>query len=169
MFAVWSIGGLLVIAFGCIVFRGAPYVPSHRADIRRAFDELAPLAVDDTVLDIGSGDGVVLRAAAARGARAVGYELNPFLVGITRLLSWREPKVEVRLVDAWLTPFDAQTTVVYIFPVSRDLAKLQKTVQTQATRLGRPLRLVVYGMTLADWVPQAASGAHTLYLVEPLQ
>jgi len=31
------------------------------------------------VLDLGSGDGALLLEAAARGARAVGYELNATL------------------------------------------------------------------------------------------
>jgi hypothetical protein len=61
---------LLAIFFGLVVFIGAPYVPSQRKYVRRAFEHLG-LGAKDVLVDIGSGDGVVLRIAASYGAKAV--------------------------------------------------------------------------------------------------
>jgi len=33
-----------------------------------------------TLIELGSGDGRVLKEAAAKGVRAIGYEINPVLV-----------------------------------------------------------------------------------------
>lgn len=42
--------------------------------------DLTSVRAGDTVYDLGCGDGRVLLAAARRGARAVGYELDVELV-----------------------------------------------------------------------------------------
>jgi len=85
---IWGwIVGVAILLFGLIVFRGAPYVPSQKRYVRQAFDELYPLGIRDVLVDVGSGDGIVLRLAAERGAQAIGYELNPLLVIISRWLS----------------------------------------------------------------------------------
>jgi SAM-dependent methyltransferase len=159
----------VILLFGLVVFRGAPYVPSHRADIAQAFDELYPLSESDVVVDVGSGDGIVLRMASARGAQAVGYELNPALVMISRFLSRHDSRVTVALRDFWLTPLPADTTVVYGFAVSRDMAKMTAKMQREATQLGRPLWYIGYGSELAGYTAQKTCGASRLYEFKPLQ
>uniref|UniRef100_A0A670K0I0 ATP synthase c subunit lysine N-methyltransferase n=1 Tax=Podarcis muralis TaxID=64176 RepID=A0A670K0I0_PODMU len=42
------------------------------------------------LVDIGSGDGRIVIAAAKVGFKAVGYELNPWLVWYSRYCAWRE-------------------------------------------------------------------------------
>ncbi len=148
---------------------GAPYVPTHQKELSTAFDTLYHLGKKDLVVDIGSGDGRVLRAASVRGAYAVGYELNPVLWFISRMLSVHNPLVSVELRDAWSATFPNETTVVYAFAVQRDGKKLVRTVQREATRLGRPLVLICYGSALKKAPLVATAGAHTAYLIEPLQ
>jgi 16S rRNA A1518/A1519 N6-dimethyltransferase RsmA/KsgA/DIM1 with predicted DNA glycosylase/AP lyase activity len=46
--------------------------------------DLAEVGEGDTVYDLGSGDGRVLLAAADRGAKAVGIEIDPALVDQAR-------------------------------------------------------------------------------------
>lgn len=65
MIVLYVILGVVVI-FGVVAFRGAPYVPSHPAQVRKAFTELYALNKKDVVLDAGSGDGLVLRIAAKK-------------------------------------------------------------------------------------------------------
>jgi hypothetical protein len=163
----WVAAGIIVL-FGFVVFRGAPYVPSHRRDVNRAFDDLYPLTDSDVLVDVGSGDGVVLRLAAARGAKAVGYELNPALVVLSRLLSRRATNVSVRLADFWLVPLPADTTVVYGFIVTRDVAKMAQKLQRETDRLGRPLYFVSYGNELKGLQKVGEIGAHHLYRFNPL-
>ena len=169
MIFLWIVGIALFVSFGLVVLRGAPYVPSHHREVVRALSELYPLGPADTLVDIGSGDGVVLREAARRGARAVGYELNPFLVTVSRLLSRHDPHVLVRLADAWVSAYPDETTVVYIFAVTRDLPKVVAKLRAHVTATGRPLSLICYGSQPSDLEPTALLGGHGLYTISPLQ
>ncbi|MGE5327872.1 MAG: hypothetical protein ACM3KH_00905, partial [Thiobacillus sp.] len=101
--------------FSFMVFFGAPYVPSRPSFIRQAFDELYSLSDKDVLVDIGSGDGSVLREASRRGSRAVGYEINPLLVILSKLISGKDKKVQVVLTDFWRSHLPKDTTVIYLF------------------------------------------------------
>ena len=163
----WLFAGV-VLLFGFVVFRGAPYVPSHRSDVTKAFDELYKVGSSDTVVDVGSGDGVILRMAAARGARAVGYELNPALVLVSRFLSRRNKKICVELADFWFAKLPPSTTLVYAFAVERDVKKLAGKLQDEADRLGRELHVISYGSELKTQPEVRTLGAHHLYVFKPL-
>ncbi|HEU5187306.1 MAG TPA: hypothetical protein VFT87_02260, partial [Candidatus Saccharimonadales bacterium] len=71
----WLFLSIVFICFGLVVFRGAPYVPTHKRAIKKMLQEL-PLKEGDLMVDVGSGDGVVLKTAAEQGLRAIGYEIN---------------------------------------------------------------------------------------------
>lgn len=168
MIWVWVVS-ILIVLFGFIVFRGAPYVPSQKRYVRQAFDELYPLGVKDVLVDVGSGDGIVLRLAAERGAQAIGYELNPLLVIISRWLSRYDDRISVRLVDFWLTPLPETTTVVYAFTATPYIKKMINKMQNEANRLQRPLRYISYGNVLIGLEANATLGAYHLYTFYPLQ
>lgn len=158
----------VVLLYGFVVFFGAPYVPSKKKDLNKALDTLYPVSKGDVLIDIGSGDGIVLRAAARRGAKAIGYELNPILVYISRFLSRRYKNISVKTANFWFKPLPTDTTVVYVFAVSRDITKLAKKVQNEATKLGRPLKLISYGCDIPGMTPEKTCGAHSLYTFAPL-
>lgn len=168
MVLLYAVLGIFLI-FGIVVFRGAPYVPSHRRFVRQAFDELYKITPDDVLIDIGSGDGIILREAAARGAKAIGYEINPILVVISRLLARGNPRITTRLADLWVTDIPEDTTIIYSFAVSRDVEKVAKKVQQSADKLERPLWLMTYGAWLHSREPVRSLNAHNLYRFEPLQ
>jgi hypothetical protein len=159
----------VVVVFGFVVFRGAPYVPSKKRQLAVAFDELYPLNSKDVLVDIGSGDGIVLREAAKRNARAIGYELNPVLVGVTRWLSRKQPLVSVHLADFWFVRLPKDTTVVYAFGESRDIKKMAKKVADEATRLGKKLSFISFGFAVPGRTPIKKAGAYYLYEFTPLQ
>lgn len=159
----------IILIFGLVVFRGAPYVPSRKRELARAFSELYPLKDTDVLVDIGSGDGIVLREAAKRRARAIGYELNPILVLITRMLSRSQPLVEVYLADFWFVKLPQETTVVYVFGESRDITKMAKKVEDEAKRLGKPLAFISYGFVVPGLKPVKKVGAYYLYQLNALQ
>jgi len=168
---IWLIAVTLVVValFALTVLRGAPYVPSRRQDIRRAFDELYQLNKKDVLVDIGSGDGVVLREVSRRDARAVGFEINPILVVISRWLSRGDEHVAVKLADFWLISFPDATTIVYTFGETRDIKKMYRKVQQEASRLGRPLWFMSYGFVVPGQRVHKQVGAHHLYKILPLQ
>ncbi len=160
--------GILVILFGFTAFFGAPYVPTRRKDMRALFDELYPLGADDVVLDVGSGDGVVLREVSSRGAKAVGYEMHPIFVALSRWLSRGDRRVKVVWVNAWTTPFPDDVSLVYIFSVGRDGQRVRKKVQAESNRLDRPVMLACYGNPLPKMTPVRSLDAYGLYRFTPL-
>lgn len=161
--------GILVVTFGGVVLFGAPYVPSLRRDIRRAFDDLYAIGPSDMIVDMGCGDGIVLREAARRGARGVGYELNPFMTLIARIACRHYRNIRIVQANFWRVEVPDGTTVIYTFGDSRDIERMAAWVQSQATRLGRPLFFISYGFRLKSHEPLRASGAHLLYEITPLQ
>ncbi len=166
---IWIILTVITLVFGLVVFRGAPYVPSHKKSIHQAFTDLYPLSAADYLVDIGSGDGVVLRMASKFGAQTVGYEINPILVLISRFLSRKDSYVSVRLADFWLTNLPDKTTVVYVFSVTRDMDKIAKRLQSQADKLGRAISLIVYGSKINGIKSVKSVGAYNLYEFHSLQ
>jgi hypothetical protein len=163
---LWTILAIFLL-FGFVIVRGAPYVPSHRRFVRLAFTQLYKLSDKDVLVDLGSGDGVVLRLAAERGAKAIGYELNPILVALSRFLSRGNPKITTMPGDMWLVDLPKETTIVYAFSVSRDARRLEKKMQQTVNHNGRPVWLITYGAKLKTKEPVRTLHAHSLYLFEP--
>ena len=158
----------VVIIFGFVVFFGAPYVPSQKKYVKRAFDHFG-LGAHDVLVDIGSGDGIILRIASHYGARAVGYEINPLLVSISRLLSLSDARVDVRLQNAWAAQLPKETTIIYAFAVNRDEKKLIALLQREANRLQKPLRLLCYASPFRHLEATETFEAYHLYVFQPLQ
>ncbi|MEP6710659.1 MAG: hypothetical protein ABJA64_02985 [Candidatus Saccharibacteria bacterium] len=168
---IWIIGCILAVAaiFALTVLRGAPYVPSHHSEAKAAFDELYNLSSSDVLVDVGSGDGIILRLASRKGSHAVGYELNPILVFISRFLSRGDKNVSVTLTDFWVKDIPDDTTIIYAFVVTRDVEKLERKLQREANRLDRSLYLMTYGAGLKHMKEHKVRRGHRLYRFNPLQ
>lgn len=157
------------LSFGLVVVRGAPYVPSKKRDLKIAFRELYPLSKQDVLIDIGAGDGVVLREAIRAGAgRAIGYELNPILVVIGRWLGRSFPQTKIILKDFWSVKLPPDTTVIYTFGDTRDIDKMAQKVANEAERLQKPLYLISYGFRSRRFTPLREVEPFILYRFEPL-
>lgn len=131
---------------------------------------LANVTSDDVVYDLGSGDGrIVIAAAKDRGARGVGYEIDPALVKqatdrARRLgLGDRVTFKQEDLFAADLRP----ATVVTLY-LGTDLNRRLRPKLLSELRPGA--RVVSHGFDMGDWVPtqtmQVSSnqGSHVLYL-----
>ncbi len=153
---------IIVVCFGFVVFRGAPYVPTRRKQIQQAFDELYAVSTKDVVVDLGSGDGALLREAAKRGARAVGYELNPILSIISRLLS-RDEKITIKWGDFWNQKLPSDTTVVYVFINSKDTKHMKQFLEQHVVRTKKDLKVISYAFTLPEMKPKKTVGPMHLY------
>ncbi len=73
---------IMGIFFTIDLFFELPYVGAQKHRIETIM-KFASIKKGETVVDLGSGDGRLLYAAAQRGAKAVGYEIHPFLIGLT--------------------------------------------------------------------------------------
>ena len=131
---------LIVLPFGVGAVLGAPYVPILRKQTQELF-KIAELAPGQTLIDLGSGDGRLLRAAASRGVRCIGYEINPYLVLISRVVCWRyRNMVTIHTADIWhitLPPAD----IIYIFALDRYMSRLDQKFQSE---IDRPTLVVSY-------------------------
>ena len=145
MIILWLLGLALGIFFFFVVLRGAPYVPTHRPAVEHALDMLkAPKG--SRLIDLGSGDGVFLKAAAERGYHVVGYEINPFLCLISYIRCWKyRDRVSVRWRDFWLTRMPEDTDAVFVFLAGPYLRKLHKKSTKERTK---PLTVVSYGFLI---------------------
>lgn len=157
------IAGIIFVCFGFVVLRGAPYLPSHRKQVRRAFVELYNLSNKDRIIDLGSGDGTVLDLANKLGAKGIGYEINPLLVLLTKLRFIGNKAVTVELKDYMLidsVPRDV--TVVYAFTTSRSIESIGKKVEQWSKQ--QDLYFISYGFTLKDRAVDKSAGPMNLYI-----
>ncbi len=131
---------IIVLCFGLVLLRGAPYLPTMSKQIEAALD-LAGLKPGQTLLELGCGDGKVLIAAARRGYNAVGYELNPLLAIIAWLRTRRYgSRVQVRCADFWLAKWP-QANAIFVFLLDPFMEKLNtKIVQYN----GKKVKLVSF-------------------------
>jgi hypothetical protein len=119
---------ILVLLFGFVVFVGPPYLPTMRKQADAALDML-DLQPGQTLLELGSGDGRVMLAAAARGWKVIGIELNPVLVVFSYLLTWKYRK-QVRLVwgSYWGAPWP-RADAVFTFMLPKYMTTLDERME----------------------------------------
>jgi len=139
----------IVLAFGLGAWRGAPYVPILRRPAQDLL-ELADLKPGQTLVDLGSGDGRLLKLAAEQGIRGIGYEINPWLwmVSIVNTRPYRH-LVQIHLADYWqvkLPPADA----VAVFLIQRFMGRLETKLEAE---LERPTTVVSYVYALPHKKP----------------
>lgn len=106
--------------------KGAPFVASKPGRIKTMI-ELADLKEGMTVVDLGSGDGSIVIAAAQHGVLATGIEMNPFLIPYSR---WRARRtgVENRVTfirDDIRNYSLGDTNVVFLYLLPPLLAKIK--------------------------------------------
>lgn len=143
---IYLLIGLVALTFGAVVFFGAPYLPTFKRQSETALD-LLDLQPGQTLLELGSGDGRVLRAAAQRGLNVVGYELNPLLVVVSRAITWRYRR-RVRIIwgNYWAKSWP-KADGIFVFLITRYMKKLDKKVSQYPHK---PVRLVSFAFKLPN-------------------
>ena len=130
------------------------WVPSPHSVVEKMLT-MAAVTPHDTVVDLGSGDGRIVIAAARRGARALGIEYNPDLVEYSRRAAEREGvagRATFVQADIFQSDFSA-ATVVTMFLTSDVILKLQPKLL--ALRPGT--RIVSNSFPAVGWEPDATA------------
>jgi hypothetical protein len=128
---------------------GAPYLPLLDR-FREPLLDLAEVQPGQTLLDLGSGDGSLLLIAARRGVRCIGYEINPLLWAVSRVVTWRHRRlVTIRLCNYWATPIP-QVDVIYVFLIHRYMARLDKKLCTEVVH---PTSVVSMSFAIPGRIP----------------
>lgn len=155
---------------GMPIYILAPFVPTP-ADVVEHMLTLGGVTSDDTVYDLGCGDGRIIIAAAKKyGARGVGIDIEPYRVeesqvnaqaaGVEQLVTFRNQ--DVLAVDLFAA------TVVMLYLVDWSTEKVRPII----VKTARPgTRVVSHNYGMAEWAPikteeftDAVGIAHVLYL-----
>lgn len=155
----------MILLFGFVVFFGAPYLPTLKKQTDDAL-KLLDLKPGQTLLELGSGDGTVLLAAAKQGIRCVGYELNPILVLISRGVTWRyRHLVTIKMANYWSVQWPAADGI-YVFLLQKYMKKLDTKVTQHASKYGR-IKLVSFAFSMPDKKAHKKRSGLSLYIYEP--
>ncbi len=107
------------------------WVPTPQELVEKMLD-MAKVTPQDIVIDLGSGDGRNVIAAAKRGARAFGFEFNPDMVALSRRRA-KEAGVSDRATFVEGDMFEAdisKATVLALFLLPSNLDKLAPKFMT---------------------------------------
>lgn len=156
--ALWLGSFGLVLLFGGVVAFGAPYLPTLKKQVEPALD-LLNLQSGQTLLELGCGDGRILKAAAIRGIRGVGYELNPLLAVFARLNTWRYRK-SIRIIwgNYWLARWPPAEGI-FVFLLNPYMQKLDKKIIQDCPK---PVKLVSFAFKIPN--KQVSKEKQGLYL-----
>jgi SAM-dependent methyltransferase len=133
------------------------FAPSRRHAIERALT-LAGLAPGERFVDLGCGDGRVLAAAARRGARVRGIEVDPELVEQARRRLARAG-VDGEVVEGDIFEADLDADVIFTYLTPGTLQELTDRFQAQAPGT----RLVTLDFPVPDLVAAEATRSLSLY------
>jgi predicted RNA methylase len=165
--AIAIIAMLILLIFLLPGIIGAPYVPSEQKDLEMAFTKLYKISEKDFVVDLGAGDGIVLKAATAHNARAIGVEINPILAVWTRLKLRKYRGAKIKCGDMYTFKLPEETTVVYAYANNFTIPRLYKRVQSEAKRLNKKLYLISNAFDFKDIKAKKQVAPYYLYELKP--
>jgi cyclopropane fatty-acyl-phospholipid synthase-like methyltransferase len=154
---------LMGIFYSIDFFLELPYVGAKKDSIENIL-KLANIKKGQTIIDLGSGDGRLLFEAAALGAFASGYEINPFLVFISRLrrkLKGLEDQVKIKDESMWKADLKI-ADVIFVYSLVKKMKKFEDFVYKNAKK---GTRVVVNTNTFPDKKPAKTLGKIFLYIV----
>ncbi|MEW5983178.1 MAG: class I SAM-dependent methyltransferase [Acidobacteriota bacterium] len=124
------------------------WVPTSPELVEKMLD-LAKVTPDDFVIDLGSGDGRTVIAAAKRGARAMGIEYNPEMVELSKAKAGEAGVSDrVTFVKADLFESDfSQATVITMFL----LPSINVKLRPKLLEMPPGTRLVSNSFDMAEW------------------
>jgi len=128
------------------------YLPTPPELVNKMLD-MAAVTPQDSVVDLGSGDGRIVIAAAKRGARALGVEYDGPLVELSRQTAIREgvsDKATFVQADLFTVDF-SRATVLTMFLLSDMMVKLQP----QIFNMTPGTRVVSNTFVMDDWPPDS--------------
>ncbi len=155
----------LFFALTALAASSAPWLPTRRKEMERVL-EAADLKPGQKFVDLGSGDGRLLLAAARRGALAIGYDLSliPYMVSRARIIFARSS------AKALLRDFHGQNLsdadVIYMFLTPPAMPKLAAKLRNE---MKPGAKAVSYCFPLPGWEPRNTlkrEGGAAIYVYE---
>jgi SAM-dependent methyltransferase len=138
--------------------RDVIWVPTPPSLVERMLD-MAKVAPDDIVMDLGSGDGRMVIAAAKRGAQAIGVEFDERMVELSRYNAEQAGVADkAKFVQGDMYEADvSKATVLALFLLTENLDKL--VPKFLALKPGT--RIVLNGFRASGWEADESSRVET--------
>ena len=127
--------------------------------------ELAKIKKGEKVYDLGSGDGRLVIMAAKKGARAIGFEINPFLVLISWvriLLAGVRKNAKIKWRNFWGQDI-SDADVVLLYLITQYMERMEKKLKAE---LKPGARVVSYTFKFPTWQHSFYDKENTLYVYE---
>lgn len=124
------------------------WLPSSTAMVEKLLD-MAGVTPDDYVIDLGSGDGRNVIAAAKRGARAHGIEYDADLVDLSKRNAAKEgvsDKATFEKADVFVSDFSKATVIVLFLTPEMNIRLRPKLLSLRAGA-----RIVANTFAIGDW------------------
>ena len=144
---------------------GLPPVPTKPGRIQKAL-KLANLQPNETLYDLGAGDGrVLLIAARDFSAKAVGIEVGPIQcawIWLRAVASGLGNQIQVR----WENFYKANlkdADVVFVYATSKEVMKLASHLETQ---MKKGARLASISADFPEWEPSAVDEHDLIFIYE---
>ena len=135
------------------------YVPTPQTIVDAMLD-MAGVGATDHVIDLGSGDGRIVRTAARRlGATGVGVEIDDQLVSMAQDAAAKDGvTTRAQFVSHDLWTFDtSKASVVTVYLLPRALPRLKQKLLAE---LKPGTRVVAHDYPFPDWEPTQRIGVH---------
>ena len=139
------------------------WIPTPDALVTRML-RLAQVKPQDRVVDLGSGDGKIVIAAALEGAQALGLEYNADMVALSRVRAAQagvSERARFERADIFESDFSqASVITMYLLP------RLNLRLRPRILALKPGTRIVSHQFSMGQWRPDEVSrvGSATTYL-----
>lgn len=136
----------VIITFAFQKFPPIPYYPSNKKDLSLIIKSLK-LANNQTVIDLGAGDGIVIFEAAKKAfqqglnTRFIAVEINPLLITVLNIKRWLNPNrnnIKIVWTDLFKLKFDSSQTAhhtIYLYASPWLIEKIAKNVRKQLSNV----------------------------------
>jgi len=126
------------------------WVPSPEETVAKMM-EVGKITPQDFVVDLGSGDGRNVIAAAKLGARGLGVEYNPDMVALSKRIAAKEGVAErAQFVQGDMYEADfSKATALALFLLPSNLT----TLRDKIFNLPAGTRVVLNTFSIPDWTP----------------
>lgn len=146
-------------------FYGLPSRPTNQNRIRKAL-KLADLQPNETLYDLGAGDGRVLLIAAKEfDATAVGIEIGPVqcaLIWLRIAASGFGNKIKIQWANFFKTDL-SKADVVFIYATSTEVAKLAPYLEKQ---MKPGSRVISISADFPEWEPSTFDDRDLIFVYE---
>ena len=145
-------------------FNGPPYLGAKKHLMDDAF-RLADIKPGQIFVDCGSGDGRMLIEAARRGAKATGYDINLFLVWLSRIkvfLSGQRKRIKIH----WRSFYNADLSgvdMVLLYCTDGSMIRLAKKMTKE---MSSGSKILTVRSPLPGWKEVKKDGEAFLYIIE---